>query len=186
MPEKDHVSSIDAIESFRAALLIYLSKTRPMLDDAAGEVVRTREWLRNDRRMYWENQLRRRTSDLEQARQALFSAEISNLRAPSSSELLAVQRAKRAVDEAEERLKTIKRWIRDLDNHVEPLVKQLEQLRTVLSNDLPKAVAYLTQVIKMLDAYANVSASDLPASSRVETAVPHESVTPESSPDKAL
>ena len=186
MPEKAHVSSIDAIESFRAAVLIYLSKTRPVLDDAAGEVMRTREWLRNDRRIYWENQLRRRTSNLEQARQALFSAELSNLRAPSSSELLAVQRAKRAVDEAEERLKTIKRWTRDLDNHVEPLVKQLEQLRTVLSNDLPKAVAYLTQVIKMLDAYANVSASDLPASAGSDSPAQSESPAPESSREKGL
>ncbi len=175
MTEKAHVSSIDAIESFRAAVLIYLNKTRPILDDAAGEVMRTREWLHNDRRMYWENQLRRRTRDLEQARQALFSAELSNLRAPSSSELLAVQRAKRALNEAEERLKMIKRWSRDLDNHVEPLVKQLEQLRTVLSNDLPKAVSYLTQVIKTLDAYANLSSSDSLASPG-----PDRSVQPES------
>src|SRR3954467_13567039 len=105
MPEKAHVSSIDAIESFRAALLIYLSKTRPVLDDASGEVVRTREWLRNDRRLFWQDQVRRRTRDLEQAQQALFSAELANLRAPSSSEVFAVQRSKRALQQAEEKLK---------------------------------------------------------------------------------
>ena len=159
MPEKAHVSSIDAIESFRAALLIYLSKTRPVLDDACGEVVRTREWLRNDRHLFWQDQIRRRTRDLEQAQQALFSAEMANLRAPSSSELLAVQRNKRALHEAEEKLKLIKRWTRDLDNRVEPLVKQLEQLRSLLSHDLPKAAAHLAQVVKTLDAYANLTTS---------------------------
>jgi len=159
MPEKAHVSSIDAIESFRAALLIYLSKTRPVLDDACGEVVRTREWLRNDRRLFWQDQVRRRKRDVEQARQALFSVELANLRAPSSSEILTVQRTKRALQQAEDKLKIIKRWTRDLDNRVEPLVKQLEQLRGVLSHDLPKAAAHLGEVIKTLDAYANVGSS---------------------------
>jgi hypothetical protein len=189
MPEKAHVSSIDAIESFRAALLIYLNKARPVLDDACGEVVRTREWLRSDRRLFWEDQLRRRTRDLEQAQQALFSAEIANLRAPSTSELLAVQRTKRSVQVAQEKLKIIKRWTRDLDNRVEPLVKQLEQLRGVLSQELPKAAAHLSQVQKSLDAYANVTAS--PGSQQSpplldEVGVPGGNLTASNPTEKAL
>jgi hypothetical protein len=151
-----HVTSTEAIESFRANLINYLSKTRPVLEDACDEVVRTRVWLQQDRRVHWENQLRKRTRELEDANQALYSARLSNLREPTMAEQNAVLRAKRALTEAEEKLRKIKRWLIEFDHLVGPLVKQLEQLRTMLGNDMPKAVLYLAQALKTLDAYANV------------------------------
>ena len=68
----------------------------------------------------------------------------------------AVLRAKRALTEAEEKLKKIKRWMIEFDHLAGPMVKQLEQLRTMLGNDMPKAVLYLAQALKTLDAYANI------------------------------
>jgi hypothetical protein len=157
MAERAHVTSSDAIEAFRAAIIGYLSKTRPVLEDAIDDVQRTRQWLQHDRRMHWENQLRRRRKVLEEAEQAVFSARIANLREVSSAENAAVLRAKRAVTEAEDKLRIVKRWSNEFDNRVEPLVKQLEQLRTLLANSMPKAALHLAQVIKALDAYAGVS-----------------------------
>jgi len=160
-----HVTSTEAIESFRANLIVYLSKTRPILEDACDEVVRARQWLQLDRRIHWENQLRKRTRDLENANQALYSARLANLREPTMAEQNAVLRAKRALTEAEDKLKMIKRWMMEFDQLVGPLVKQLEQLRTMLSNDMPKAALHLSQVLKTLEAYANVipSAASNPA-----------------------
>ena len=45
-----NVRSSDAIEAFRSRLIIYVSKVRPLLDQAQDEVIRTREWIRTDRR----------------------------------------------------------------------------------------------------------------------------------------
>ena len=45
MPGEANVKSIDAIERFRAALLVYAAKAKPLLDDANDEVARTRVWL---------------------------------------------------------------------------------------------------------------------------------------------
>jgi hypothetical protein len=154
-----HVTSTDAIESFRAALIVYLSKVRPLLEDACDEVIRTRQWLQQDRRVHWENQLRRRTRELENAQQALYSARLANLRDETTAEQTALLRAKRAVAEAEEKLKLVKRWTMEFDQRAGPLVKQLEQLRTMLSNDMPKAAAHLSQVLKTLAAYVNVAAA---------------------------
>lgn len=154
MADTAHVSSIEAIESFRASLIVYLSKMRPLLEDACDEVARTREWLRTDRRIFWENQVRRRTKALEQAQQALFSAELTHLRAPSSAELIAVQKARRAAGEADEKLRRVKRWAMDFDNRLDPLVKQIEALQTMLIHDGPKAVMYLGQIATTLEAYA--------------------------------
>ena len=57
------------------------------------------------------------------------------------------------------------------------MVKQFENLRTLLANDLPKAVAYLSQVVRTLDAYANVAppSASLPpiaAEAGLETGTP--------------
>jgi hypothetical protein len=157
MAEGAHVKSLESIEAFRAALLVYLGKSRPLLEDACDEVIRTREWLRNDRRIYWEQQVRKRRQTLEQAKQALFSAELSKLRAPTTAEQALVHHARRTLGEAEDKVRRIKKWMVELENHVAPVLKQLENLRTILAADIPKAAAYLAQVVVALESYANVA-----------------------------
>jgi hypothetical protein len=70
---------------------------------------------------------------------------------------MAVQRTKRARDEAEAKLRVLKQWNRVFDNRVDPLVKQMEKLHTVLAHDMVQAVAFLAQAIRTLDAYADVA-----------------------------
>lgn len=159
MGESANVSSVDAVDGFRVSVINYLAKTRPLLEDVTDDVRRTRQWLEHDRRTYWENQIKRRRKALEEAEQAVFSARISDLRAVSSAENAAVARARRAMNEAEEKLRAVKRWTREFDLRVEPLVKQLEQLGTTLSNTMPKAAVHLGQLVKTLDAYAATSTS---------------------------
>jgi hypothetical protein len=154
MAQKAHVTSLEALETFRANLVVYLSQARPALDEVSADVLRARMWLEDEQRVHWEGQMRRRTKDMEQAQQALFSARLGVLRKETAAEQFAVHRAKAAVAEADEKLRTIKRWAREFDGRVQPLVKQTEKLHTVFSNDMVQALAYLTQVIKTLAAYA--------------------------------
>ena len=154
MAQKAHVTSLEALETFRANLVVYLSQARPALDEVSADVMRVRMWLDQEQRLHWEGQMRRRTKELEQAQQALFSARLGVLRKETVAEQFAVHRAKAAVAEADEKLRTIKRWTREFDGRVQPLMKQTEKLHTVFSNDMVKALAYLMQVIKTLAAYA--------------------------------
>ena len=153
MAERARVTSVDAIEAFRSHLIVYVGKARPTLEEVTAEVVRFKGWLENDQRVLLEGMARRRTRDLEEAKQALFSARISNLREESTAEQLMYHRAKRALEESEEKLRTLKRWNRDFDNRVQPLVKQMEKLHSVLSNDLVRAQASLSKTISTLAAY---------------------------------
>ena len=157
MPERAHVTSVDALEAFRSNLIVYLSKARPTLEEVSADVQRMRGWLEGEQRTYWENEFRRRRRAWEEAQQALFSSKLSQLREASAAEQMAVQRTKRAVDEAEGKLRILKQWNRVFDNRVDPLVKQMEKLHTVLAHDMVQAVAFLTQVIRTLDAYAEVA-----------------------------
>jgi len=156
MPDRAHVTSVDALESFRSSLIVYLGKARSTLEEVSTDVQRMRSWLENDQRMYWENELRRRSRDLQEAQQALFSSRLSQLREASAAEQMAVQRAKRALDEADAKLRVVKQWTRVFDNRAGPLVKQMEKLHTVLAHDMVQAVAFLAQAINTLHAYADI------------------------------
>lgn len=157
MATNANVTSTEGIAAFRAALLVYVSKAKPVLEDACDEVARMRQWLQSSQRVHWENEVRKRTRILENAQQALFSQSIGSLRDPGMAEKMAVTKAKRALVEADEKLQVVKRWNREFDHLAAPMVKQFESLRTTLANEMPKAATHLGQIIKTLDAYANVS-----------------------------
>ncbi len=157
MPQIAKVTSVEAIEAFRANLIVYVSKARPTIEEVSADVLRAKSWIENDQRTHWENTVRKRTRDLHEAQEALFSARISNLRKETAAEQMAFHRARRALDEAETRLRVLKKWGRDFDGYVGPLVKQTEKLHTVLANDMVKAIAYLAEIIKTLAAYSERS-----------------------------
>jgi hypothetical protein len=157
MPQRARVTSLDAIEAFRSNLVVYVSKARPTLEEASADVLRMRSWLENDQRIFWESQVRCRTKALEQAQQALFSARLSQLSKATAVEQLAFHRARRALDEAIDKLRIVKRWTREFDARVQPLAKQMEKLHTVLSHDMVQAAASLANTIKTLAAYADTT-----------------------------
>jgi len=156
MPVKAHVTSLEALETFRAHLIVYLTKARPTLDEVSADVMRTRIWLGEEQREHWENQMRRCRRELQEAQQALFSARLSTFRKETSAEQMAVHRTRLACDAAEEKLKIVKKWDRDFDGRVEPLLKQMEKLHTVLAHDMVQALAFLSQAIKTLTEYADI------------------------------
>jgi hypothetical protein len=157
MAQQAQITSVEAIESFRASLVVYLSQMRPLLEETSREAVQTRLWVQNDRRRFWELELRRRQRKLEEARQELFNAKLSILQEPSSLHYMAVQRAQRAVEEAEGKLAIIKKWNLELEDRAAPLTKQVEQLHGFLIMDMGRAVAYLDQVLNALAAYRGVT-----------------------------
>jgi hypothetical protein len=158
MPQQAQVSSVEAIEAFRSNLIVFLSKARPALEEVSSEVQRLRQWLQNDQRRHWENELKRRRRKLEEAQQELFSAKLAKLQAGTTLPFMAVQRAQHEVREAETKLGILKKWDRDLENRTDPLVKQIEQTHGYLTTDGTKAVVYLAQALRALEAYANVAA----------------------------
>lgn len=166
MADRAKITSVDAIQAFRTELLVFLGKARPILDEATSDVTRMRAWLESDRRTYWDSRLRRRRRKLEEAEAALFSSKMSSFQETSAAAQAAVHRARREVGEAEEKLRTIRRWERDYENRTQPLLKQQEKLSSVLGQDVPNASALLAEIVDTLQKYAGIVAP--PA----DTAVP--------------
>jgi len=180
MPERAKVTSLEAIESFRAKLIIYREKAGRVLDEISDEVIRTRLWLENDRVAHWQNEIKRRTRELEMRRQELFSAQLAGLREASYVQQQAVVKAKKALRDAEERLQAVKQWTRQFDQRVEPLARHVDKLRHTLGNDMGLAVAWLAELLKTLAAYAELShapASSPPAQSESNVDSEHSTET---------
>jgi len=149
------VNSVDAIAAFRASLLIYLTKAKPALEQVSAEVQRTRTWVQNSQRTHWEHQLKLRRRKLEEANGELFNARLSQFQDSTLLHTMAVQKAKRAVDEAEAKLAILKKWSREMESRAEPLLKQIEQFHGYLGTELARGAVQLEQIVKTLDAYTD-------------------------------
>jgi predicted transcriptional regulator len=176
------VRSVASIEAFRSALVLFLSKARPTLEEVTSEVTRTRQWVQNDQRGNWQKEMKARGRELERAQGELFSARLSKISQASAAQQMAVHRAQRSVREAEDKLRVLKKWDRELQNRTEPMVKQIEQLHGFLTADMARAVAFLGEVIKTLEAYAEVRLST-PSSLPPQSADTEENAAPNPKPE---
>jgi len=165
MPERAKVTSLEALEDFRAKLIIYRDKASRVLDEVSDNVTRTRVWVESERPVYWQNQLRRLQRELEAAQQELFSAQLSGLRDASYAQQAAVGKIRHAIRDAEDKAKTVKQWQRHFDARIESPARQVEKLRHFLGHDVARAIAYLNEAIKNIAAYAELTPSSPAASS---------------------
>jgi archaellum component FlaC len=147
------ITSLDALDHFRADLIVFLNKAHSALDQALDEVRRTRSWIQNDQRTHWENEARRRARALDQAEQELMSARMTKALDNLSAQQAAVNKARHALEEAREKVRKIKLWIRDYDGLVEPMARGLNSLRGYLDHDLPQGIALLSELGKIMEGY---------------------------------
>lgn len=164
MPTQAKITSIDALERFRASLIVFLNKAHSALDQTTDEIRRTRGWIDHDRRTFWEAEARRRARVHAQAEQELLSARMTKALDDLSAQQLAVRKAKLALEEAEEKVRNVKRWRRDMDGLVDPMARGLNSLRSYLDHDLPKGIAYLAEAQRLVESYTEIPlAAPLPA-----------------------
>ncbi|HZL42993.1 MAG TPA: hypothetical protein VFD66_06905 [Verrucomicrobiae bacterium] len=160
MADRSHVTSFEAIEAFRADLIIFLSKARPTVEEVSNELQRMRVWLESEQRDYWNKELRLLGRQLEDAQQELFAARVSKLQNTTALQEMTVQRLRRKIRDAEEKQEITKKWSRSMEDRTSPMAKEVDSLHSFLSTDMRRAVAYLDKVLETLEAYADVAAPD--------------------------
>jgi hypothetical protein len=163
MAEQAKVSSIDALEAFRADLIQYVGKAKVALEDAEGEVRRMRTWLDVDRTGYWSREMKLRVKKLEQAEAELYNATITRPTESHAFHKMAVLKARRSIEEAEEKIRVLKHWRQSFDNRAAPLLRQLDPMFFLVGQHLPKGIHALGESIKALQAYAEKTPIAKPA-----------------------
>jgi len=151
------ISSIDALEAFRADLIQYVEKARLALEDAESEVRRTRTWLDVERSGYWTAQRKQWTKLFEQAEAELYNVMLTSPQESHSFQKMAVAKARRNLDHAEEKLRVVQHWRQTFENRATPLLRQLDPLFFHIGRQLPKAIHSLGLSIQALQAYAQAS-----------------------------
>lgn len=154
------VVSIELIAELRARLLAYREEAVSILDNADSEVERAHRWVSQDQAAYWQSELRRREDAVVQARSDLARAEAQKQMGKPSTldERRALDRAKRAVEEARDKRQMVARWARTLDKEVQIYRGQTQPLRTHLEGPIERALTLLARLSQSLDEYVALSA----------------------------
>lgn len=158
MSDQVKISSIDALETFRADLIQYISKARVALEDMESDVRRTETWLDTDRTQHWSGHLKLAMKQLHQAEQELYSANLTSPHASNAFQKMAVLKGRRKVEEAEGKLLVVKKWRQTFENRATPLLRQLAPLFELIGQKLPQGVHSLGESIKVLQDYAEKNA----------------------------
>jgi hypothetical protein len=153
MADEARVRSVESLEYFRSALIVFLSKARKAVSHAEDGVKRGRYWVEQEQHTHWIQEHKKRSRILAQAQAELLTAKMSKFKDSVMLQEKLARRAKAAVEEAEMKLKSIKRWAREYDRLFDAAVKGLGHLREYLEHDLVRGVAWLEQALRTLAAY---------------------------------
>src|SRR5688500_17465346 len=127
--EQARVTSLEALEAFRADLIVFLEEAHRSVDEVNDEVRRTRQWIQLEQRGFWQREIRKRQQKLDAAEGEPMTAKLSGLRDDVRAQEEAVRKAKAMLREAEEKRRKVRQWSRDYDHLLDPLVRKLEGLR---------------------------------------------------------
>jgi hypothetical protein len=169
------VQSIEGLEQFRAALVIFTDHAGQSLSTVRADAERFLNWL-GEQFKYWQRQIRVRDEQLAEAKSDLhrcLSATVDAHHVPSChQEKKLVALAKRRLEEAEEKLSAVKRWMTIVEEAILDFQAHAEPLGSALALDMPRALAEMDRAIARLIEYTQVAPPELSAA-----APPRESTT---------
>lgn len=160
MKDAARITSVDALNRFKAALAEFTDNARLALRNADGDVSRLRWWVEREQAEHWKRQLKVRQRKLAEAKSELYRAKLqsSDSRASTVIERKAVERAEHAIREAEHKLERVKYWTRTIDREMMIFRGQTSSLGGMLERDMPKAIARLNRMMDALEKYVKLQA----------------------------
>jgi len=155
-----NIGSADVLKTFRHSLLKFDDECQRALSAVNSDLGRVLEWLRHEQLFYWKSQLIKLEELVRVKKSEYIRAGHGGTYQRKTSaveERLALDKAKRMKAHAEEKLQTIKRWANALDQQTRPMLASCARLNNLLSDNTPKAVARLDQMLDSLDDYLRES-----------------------------
>jgi hypothetical protein len=157
------VESVDALRTFRQALIKFAESANVALADAEGEMNRVQVWLDTEQDSYWQGQIRKRREDVERCRDAvrqkkLYKSPTGNTQSAVDEEKM-LKIALNRLEEAEQKLKAVRRYAPRLQKEIQNYKGGVQRLASDVSSDIPLAIARLDKMIATLEMYAAMSIS---------------------------
>ncbi len=160
MSEGARVDSVDALRSFRAALIKYAEGGNSALTSADGDVDRVLGWLERDQTTYWAGQVRKRHEMVQKwedaVRQKRLFKGVDGTTQSAVDEMKQLQNAKRAEEEAVHKVGKVKQAITVLRKESMMYKGRVMRYATALQSDIPKAVRFLDGLLDSLEKYLKI------------------------------
>ncbi|MGA2061371.1 MAG: hypothetical protein ABSG67_12885 [Thermoguttaceae bacterium] len=161
MGQPARVKSIDALQAVSAALVCFHDDACSALDDLDMEIRRALQWIGQDCRQYWREELRLSRDGVTEARLQLENARmfrrIAEEHGSFVEEKKALERAKRRMQIAESKVEAIPHWAILIERAVNEYRASRSQFASWLESDFPRAVAVLSRMISDLEAYIRLA-----------------------------
>ena len=157
------VRSIDALKDAKAALVEFRESAIVALSESTSEVQRVSSWLQNEKRTYWEHEIRRRREKVAQAKSELYRAKLAAMddHASCLEQRKMLERAERALEEAHTKLERVQRWARVMDREMLLYKGRCQQIARAVEADIPRGEAKLDLMIDRLQAYLQIQAPSI-------------------------
>ena len=160
MSQFARVTSLDALRNFKAAIAEFAEQAGQALSEAQSDVQRTVWWIQHDQPAHWQREIKKRTEKLNLAKTELFRKQLesNDTRTSAVVERKAVAKAQAALDEADEKLRRVKKWAIALEREFMLFKAGCSQVSTAIAGDLPAAMGRMDKMIDSLEAYVRLTA----------------------------
>jgi hypothetical protein len=167
MGRSAHLTTIDAVDTLAAVLESFRHDSLTALDELKMELRRAGQWVHQDRRLYWDHEVRRSWEGISQARvdlqQAMTVRRMGDHDPACVDEKKALERAKRRLAVAEQKIEAVRHWAQTIDRAMHDFEAACAQLTNLLETDVPQGLAVLRHMSQNLEAYLAVRVVDEPA-----------------------
>ena len=160
MADRARVHSIDVLQRSRPALVTFVDECTAALVSAEADAARVVMRIRGEREPYWKKQIRVREDELKSAKGELAMKKIMRDADDARSDVdqvKAVNKARRRVEEAQEKHRLCRQWARKLEKEQSDFRGQVSALKRVLEMDMPRAIAELDRMALALEDYTNIA-----------------------------
>jgi hypothetical protein len=163
MATSANVESVDAIRDFRIHLTKFQELAGRALSDADSDINKTTRWLEGEALTYWNGQIRKRQEAVAKAEEAVRQKRLykdaSGSTQSAVEEMKQLKIAKDRLNEAQEKLKAVKHWTRELLKQVTMYRGNVSRFANDVQGAVPEAIAHLGATVEQLDKYMDITAT---------------------------
>lgn len=158
MADRANVHAVEALAGFRPAVVEFIDACRAALTGAEADALRTVSYINENRAPHWKREVRRRQDELNRAKSELIRAQARKQGDERSTfdERKAVDKARRRLEIAEQKLAACKVWVRRLEKEQVKFLGEIQALKQIVNHDMELALANLDRMIGALDAYTRI------------------------------
>jgi hypothetical protein len=150
-----HVTSLDLLRDFRAALATFRADAQDALAAVELDIRKACDWLA-EQRQFWQRQVREWQDRVTQAKSELNQRQmvLPGERVPDcTQQIKALRLAQQRLAHAEEQVERARRWEPALRQAVDEYQGPARQLGAMLDADVPRSAALLDRLLASLEAY---------------------------------